>query len=259
MNLPLVVILGGLTILTVWGVAAPRSQWRALTGWSRSDSSGGDPGPAVAGIHRAVATVALVSLAVGGMSVVRGVFQPSGRAGERSIVDPVRLQWGSPDPTVVNRVFVPVTRPPNGLVREPILRFQIVNAKTRSPGYLFGLSTYSRPHASATDGYLGALPPVGLTALDTADLVVQVRADRRCTPHQVLVVESATTVGIAVYYGRPAGEPLDAKALASPCDARAAGTKSSSVLIPIDLGGAVGARAVLDLDGTPIPQATAGQ
>ena len=256
MNLPLVVVLGGLTILTLWGFVAPRSQWRVLTGWSHRDSSGDEPGSVIIGIHRLVAGIALASLAVGGASVVGRLVDPSGQASERIITDPVRQLWGTPDPTVVNRVFVPVTVPPPGLVREPALKYQAVSAKTRSPGSLFTLGTYSRPHPSAADGYLGADPAVGLSALDTADMVVQVRADRRCTPQQVQVVESGTTIVIAVYYGRPVGESLDAKALATPCDPKASGDKASSVLIPIDLAAPVGTRAVLNLEGTPISKAT---
>lgn len=255
MNLPLVVVLGGLTILTVWGFVAPRSQWRVLTGWSHRESSGGEPGAVIVGIHRLVACIALVGLAVGGASVLAGLLDPTGQARERAITDPVRLLWGTPDPTVVNRVFVPVNTPPTGLTREPTLRYQAVSAKHRSPGYLFELSTYARPRSTATDGYLGAYPSVGLTALDTADMVVQVRADSRCIPQQVLVVESSTAIALAVYYGRPVGESLDAKALAAPCDPKAAGDASSSVLIPIDLGEAVGTRAVLNLEGTPISKA----
>jgi len=256
-NLPLVIVLGGLTILTLWGFAAPRSQWRVLTGWSNRDPSGDEPGAVIIGIHRLVAGIALVGLAIGGASVVSGLVDPSGQASERAITDPVRLLWGTPDPTVVNRVFVPVTVAPAGLTREPAIRYQAVNAKTRSPGYLFSLGTYSRPLASPTDGYLGAKPAVGLSALDTADIVVQVRADRRCTPQQVLVVESNTAIVVAVYYGRPVGESLDAKALTAPCDPKASGDRSSSVLIPIDLEGAVAKRAVVSLEGTPISKADA--
>lgn len=255
MNLPLVVVLGGLTILTLWGFVAPRSQWRALTGWSYREPTGGEPGAVIVGIHRLVAGMALVALAVGGASVVGGLLDPSSQARARTITDPVGLLWGTPGPTVVNRVFVPVNRPPTGLIRTPTLRYQTVNPKNRSPAYLFSLATYVRPHASPTDGYLGAYPAIGLAALDTADIVVQVRADSRCTPQQVLVVESNTAIAIAVYYGRPAGESLDAKALAAPCDPKASGARSSSVLIPIELGAAVGTRAVLNLEGTSISKA----
>lgn len=256
-NLPLVVVLGGLTILTLWGFAAPRSQWRVLTGWSHRDSTGDEPGAVIVGIHRLVAGIALAGLAVSGATVVSGLFDTSGRSSARAITDPVRLLWGTPDPTVVDRVFVPVTVAPAGLMREPALRFQTVSAKTRSPDYLFSLGTYARPHASATDGYLGAYPSVGMSALDTADVVVQVRADTRCTPQQVLVVESGTSIVIAVYYGRPVGESLDAKALAVPCTPQVSGTRSSSVLIPIDLAAAVGKRAMLNLEGMPISKAGA--
>ncbi len=256
-NLPLVVVLGGLTILTLWGFLAPRSQWRMLTGWSHREPTGGEPGAVIVGIHRLVAGIALVGLALGGVSMVSGLFGPTAPVGERVITDPVRVLWGSPDPAVINRVFVPVNTAPTGLVREPALRFQAVSAKNRTPDYLFSLPVYARPHATTTDGYLGADPTIGLSALDTADIVVQVRADKRCTPQQVLVVESSTAIVIAVYYGRPAGEPLDAKALATPCNPQASADKSSSVLIPIALGAAVGQRAVLSLEGTPISKADA--
>jgi hypothetical protein len=254
-NLPLVVVLGGLTILTLWGFVAPRSQWRALTGWSHRELTGGEPGPVIIGIHRLAAGVALAALALGGASLAVGLFDPSTQVNVRTITDPVRVLWGTPDPTVVNRVFVPVNTAPTGLTRVPALRYQAVNAKNRSPSYLFGLDTYARPHPSGTDGYIGAYPAVGLTALDTADIVVQVRADSRCTPQQVLVAESGTSIVLAVYYGRPVGESLDAKALATPCDLTAARDKSSSVLIPIDLGAPVGKRAVLNLEGTSISKA----
>jgi hypothetical protein len=257
-NLPLVVVLGGLTILTVWGFVAPRSQWRVLAGWSHSEPTGGEPGAVIVGIHRAVAGIALVALATSGASVVGGLVDPPGQPTGRAIIDPVRVLWGAPDPTVVNRVFVPVKIAPARLTREPTLRFQAVSATSRSPGYLFGLALYHRPHASETDGYLGADPTNGLAALDSADVVVQVRADSRCTPQQVLVVESGTAIAIAVYYGRPSGESLDAKALAAPCDLAAKGDKASSVLIPIDLGAAVGNRAVVTLEGATIPKADAG-
>ncbi len=257
MNLPLAVVLGGLTILTVWGFVAPRSQWRVLVGWSRREPTGGEPGAVIIGIHRVAAGVALVALATAGASVASGLIDPVGQPAGRAITDPVRLLWGTPDPTVVDRVFVPVKIAPARLTREPTLRYQAVSARNRSPGYLFGLAAYDRPRASATDGYLGANPTNGLSALDTADVVVQVRADRRCTPQQVLVVESGTAIAVAVYYGRPAGESLDAKALAAPCDLSAKGDKTSSVLIPIDLGAPVGDRAVVTLEGTPIPKAGA--
>ena len=263
MNLPLVVVLGGLTILTAWGFVAPRSQWRALTGWSRREPTSGEPGAIIVGILRCVAGIALVALAVGGASLVGGAsvagrpLGPSRQSSEGTITDPVRLLWGTPDPVVVNRVFVPVNTPPAGLTRTAVLRYQAVSPKNRSPSYLFSLSTYARPHASATDDYLGADPTVALDALDTANLVVQVRADSRCIPQQVFVVESNTAIALAVYYGRPAGESLDAKALATPCDPNAVGDRSSSVLIPIDLGAAIGDRAVLNLEGTSISEAKA--
>lgn len=255
-NLPLIVLLSALSLLTVWGLVAPRSQWYLLTGWSQRDAVGSEPSALFVGIHRTVAGIAVAALAMGGMSFVAGIIHPTDQARERAITDPVRLLWGTPDPTVVNRVFVPINQAPSGLTREPILRYQVVDGRHRNPSYLFELAPYSRPLPTKTDGYLGARPGAGLSALDTADLVVQVRADRRCTPQQVLVVESGTAVAVAVYYARPAGESLDAKALARPCAASATGATASSVLIPIDLARPVGSRAVLNLEGTPIDRAS---
>lgn len=257
-NLPLIELLGALSVLTVWGFVAPRSQWRVLTGWSLRDAVGSEPSAVFVGIHRTAAGIALAALAVAGMSVVGPIPHPNAHSTQRAITDPVRLLWGTPDPTVVNRVFVPVTRAPSALVKEPILRYQLVDGKHRNPSYLFELAIYSRPFPTKTDGYLGAQPGAGLAALDTADLVVQVRADRRCTPQQVFVVESDTAVAVAVYDGRPTGESLDTKALASPCSLSASGAKASSVLIPIDLRSPVGTRAVVNLDGTRIAKVSAG-
>jgi hypothetical protein len=270
-NLPLVIVIGGLSILTLWGLVAPRSQWRTLSGWSTREGAGAEPAAVLIRIHRLVAGVAVAALVVvgltvisgapvaGGSSEIGGMAGPSSQARAPKISNPVRLLWGAPDPAVVNRVFVPVSTPSLDLTRVPVLRYQSLSPKNRSPAYLFGLNTYARPYATTTDGYLGADPTIGFTALDTANIVVQVRADSRCVPQQVLVVASDTAISLAVYYGRPVGEPLDAKALAAPCDQGAAGAASTSVLIPIDLGSDLGGRAVLNLEGTPISRAQVGQ
>ena len=264
-------MIGGLSTLTLWGLVAPRSQWRALTGWSTREGVGAEPTALLIGIHRLIAGVAVAALVVvgltvisgapvaGGTSAIGGTPGPSGQARAPKIIDPVRLLWGAPDPVVVNRVFVPVSTASPDLTRVAVLRYQSLSPKNRSPAYLFGLHTYARPKATTTDGYLGADPTIGFTALDTANIVVQVRADSRCVPQQVLVVTSDTAISLAVYYGRPVGEPLDAKALAAPCDQSAVGAASTSVLIPIDLGSDLGGRAVLNFEGTPISPAQAGQ
>jgi hypothetical protein len=173
----------------------------------------------------------------------------------RSATDPVRQLWGTPDPVVVNRVISPVTEVPSGLVPVPVNRFQVIDGAHRDPAYLFNLGTFEPPNPKKGDGYIGSDPSVGLTALDTANLVVQVRVDKRCIPRQVLVVQSSSTVVIAVYYGRPAGTVVKTADLATQCNAPASG--SVSTLIPIHLSAPVGTRAVVGLDGVPIARAVA--
>lgn len=253
MNLPLTALLGGLAVLTLWGFVAPRSQWRVLTSWSQRDPRGNEPGQVVVGIHRVVAGIAIVSLAFTGVSYEQGKGQPENVPVVRSTADPLRQLWGTPDPVVVNRVISPVTDAPADLVPLPVLRFQVTDGTHRDPSYLFDLGTFQPPKAKGGDGYVGTDPAVGLTALDTANLVVQVRADKRCIPKQVLVVQSSSAVVVAVYYGRPGSAAVSAADLATLCNAGASG--SVSTLVPIHLSAAVGTRAVVNLDGVPIARA----
>jgi hypothetical protein len=246
-------LLGGLAVLTLWGFVAPRSQWRVLTSWSHRDPRGNEPGQVVVGIHRVVAGLAVASLAFTGVSIEQGSKQPKAVPVVRSTADPVRQLWGTPDPVVVNRVISPVTAAPTNLVSLPVLRFQGIDGTHRDPSYPFNLGTFQPPHAKKGDGYVGSDPAVGLTALDTANLVVQVRADARCIPKQVLVLQSASAVVVAVYYGRPGGEVTNGADLATLCNAPASG--SVSTLIPLHLDAPVGSRAVVNLDGVPVAPA----
>jgi hypothetical protein len=207
----------------------------------------------VVGIHRVVAGIAIVSLAFTGVSYEQGKGQPENVPVVRSTADPLRQLWGTPDPVVVNRVISPVTDAPADLVPLPVLRFQVTDGTHRDPSYLFDLGTFQPPKAKGGDGYVGTDPAVGLTALDTANLVVQVRADKRCIPKQVLVVQSSSAVVVAVYYGRPGSAAVSAADLATLCNAGASG--SVSTLVPIHLSAAVGTRAVVNLDGVPIARA----
>lgn len=245
-------------ILTVWGLIAPRTQWRALAGWSRGDSGGGEPGPLAVAIHRVVAAIALVVVVAGSVSLANPVPQEL----HRPVDVPAKLStverlWGSPAPVVVNRVFATVSAPPAGLVVQPVLRYQAVIGAQRTPSYLFGLKGYTRHGAKPGDGYIGSSPQVGLMALDSADLVLQVRADTRCIPYKVALIETENTVTVGVYFGQPnaAGSGNDANV--ANCDTSATGSKSLSMLIPVDLQSPVATRAVHNFDGSAIQRAGA--
>lgn len=253
MNPIVISVLLGLLILTLWGFISPRSQWRVLTGWSRRDPYVGGPGAVAVGIHRVVAAVALVAVAACGISL--------DTAPQRSLASPTthtqtagQRVWGSPEPVVVDRVFTPLNAQPGGLVVQPVLAYQPVSGATRTPSYLFDLKNFTHVGTSAGNGYIGSDPSVGLSALDTADIVVQVRGDKRCVPYQVAVVETSSTITIGVYYGQPNPPNETNIAHLTECATDGGKADSTSVLIPINLADSVLGRTVLNFDGVPIKQ-----
>jgi hypothetical protein len=241
-----IAILGGLAILTLWGAIAPRGQWRVLAGWTRSRPYASEPGPVSVGVHRFVAILATVALVFGGYLLYAQY--------ERSLPQPpkpisaLQKMWGAPAPMVVDRVIQ--SKPiPTGLVAQPILHYQALDGSERSPDYLFDLARW-KPVDSA--GIVGATPPPGLSALDSASIVVQVRGDKNCIPRSASVAENATSLTIGIYYGRPdvAGS---APANVADCTPAPTGPDSVSVLIPLQLQGPVDKRMVKDTAGTTIP------
>ncbi len=253
--MPLIAILAALAVLTVWGAIAPRGQWRVLAGWTRRNAYAGEPGPVSVGVHRVVAIIATVSLAFGGCTLWRQYEN----ALPKPAAPPSELQqmWGAPDPLLVNRVIDSASAVPAGLVNQPVLRYQVVDSSRRSPNYLFSLHAWVPKIALANGGLVGAAPGPGLSALDTAAIVVQVRGDKNCIPRSVYATEDSSTVVLSVYYGRPdaaAGQP---PATLSDCKPVASDAESISVLIPIRLQESVGNRVVHNLDGSAIRLAPA--
>lgn len=250
---PIVIaVLVGLLIPTLWGFIAPRGQWRVLTGWSRRDPYVDGPGPVALSLHRLVAGAALIAVVAVGISLYTVPQSTLANPAVRVSPPPKAPLWGSPEPVVVNRVFTPMSAPAGGLVVEPILGYQAVEGSSRDPSYLFDLKYFTHPGTADGDGFIGANPPAGLSALDMADIVVQVRGDKRCIPYQVAVAETDTTISIGVYYGQP-GSPDDPN-IAHLTDCATDGGKSgtTSTLIPIQLSNSVLGRTVLGFDGSPI-------
>jgi len=250
---PLIAILAALAVLTVWGAISPRGQWRVLAGWTRRDPYAGEPGPVSLGVHRFVAILATTALVIGGVSLL-GQYRKSLPQPAPPLTS-LEVMWGATNPVVVNRVIDTVPALPSNLVPQPILRYQRVDGARRAPNYLFALQDWKLVGALGNGGLAGVQPGPGLTALDTAAIVVQVRGDKNCIPRAIYATEGPKTVVIAVYYGRPdAGPGATAAALAS-CTPKPPAADSVSVLIPIRLQTAVEKRVVQNLDGTPISMA----
>jgi len=248
-NVALLALLAALAALTVWGAISPRGQWRVLAAWTRREPYASEPGPVSVGIHRGVAIVASVALVM-----VAICLSPSVSSGKPPQEQPQPLSslWGSPEPVVVNRVYAPSTEPPIGLMAQPVLRYQAVNGFLRDPSYLFALESL-RPVSKR--GYIGVDPRPGLSAMDSAYLVVQVRADPACIPRDVVVQEDGTRVAVGVYYGRPDKKGGGSNPSVADCEPGLDDAHSVSTLIPIALDGELKDRKVTGLDGTEIPRA----
>lgn len=249
-----IVTLSGLAILTLWGLIAPRAEWRVFMSWSRRDPDAADPTPALRNVVRLVSAVGIVIVAWTGFSALHPATPqtiPRSYAGESQ----AERTWGAPAPRIIDRVFTPLAEPPAGLVDQPILRYLPISGPTRNPGYVFALKDFAEAGATSRNGFIGAKPEVGLSALDSADLVVQVRGDKKCIPVAVLVRQEEHSVSVAVYYGRP--NPPGGTAVVADCKPVLANRATNSVLIPIDLTAPLGGRSVVRVDGTTtIPEAT---
>lgn len=238
-----------LGLVLLWGLLAPRGQWRALASWSTSDPHQHEPGGTAYGFRRLVSGVGLVALlAVAGVSASSAIAQSPGEAPSET---PLEAMWGSVEPRIVNRIVTPAAAAPGGLVEMPVLAYQSFDDGS-IPSYLSGLREFELLGDAAPNGYVGDLPPVGNGALDFADLVINVRGPVLCIPRVVVMIQTETEVRVGVFYGRPpADDGAEADSVAG-CPADSAVT--GSLLIPIQLGGPLGDRPVVALDGTPISE-----
>lgn len=241
--------MGSLGVLLLWGMIAPRSQWRLLISWTYRDPHGGEPTGFVYGLYQVVAALGIVTMIVSGASVYR--VEQVRRPDAHAPPTPVERMWGAKNPMVVNRVVTPVTQVPKGFVDQPILGYQTLDGKRRQPPYLFGLPSLSLSLATTRNGLVGVDPPTGLAALDMAHLVVEVAGDKKCFPHHVVVIESESTVRIAVYYGQ--SNPADGSNSANIADCdTSGGPHAITTLIPIELRDALGGRDLQTLGGKAI-------
>lgn len=243
-----IVIASGLAILTVWGFISPRGQWRVLAGWSRRRPHADEPSAGLIALHRLVAGAGIAAMVLAGCSLYGGYLaaQPKPPPPPGA----VERMWGTPAPQVIDRVFEALSTVPVGLVAQPMLGYQAMDGNSRTPGYLFTLDRYRVQDADKGIGYLGHAPDPGFTALDSADLVVQVRGDKDCIPQQVVVQEDDDTVRIGVYYGQPNPSDGSNAAHLGDCPPKPSKSGSASVLVPVDLNAPLGNRTVERFDNS---------
>lgn len=248
MSLVFIALAVTLGIVFLWGLLAPRNQWRALTGWSVSDPHANEPGAVSYRFRRLLFAIGIL-----GMSVIGAGGYLNYLASIPSPPEPptaMELMWGSPDPDIVNRVVVPLAAPPAGLVDQPILGYQEIDEDDGPAAYLADLDLFERLGNPEIPGYIGQHPSGGYSAMDSADFFVHLRGDLLCIPRAAVVIETETVVQIAVYYGLP--DPPDGSVPDSVVACSRELPVSLSLLIPIELQAPIGDRELQTLDGSAI-------
>lgn len=238
-----------LGIVFVWGLVAPRSQWRVLSAWSVSDEHAHEPGGTAYGWRRFVSGVGVLAMAaVVGVAASSAIADLPSQAAPPA--DRIADMWGTPHPDIVDRMISPVAAESGGLVLLPTLGYQEFDEEDGIPDYLDGLDAYEYLGKLEVPGLIGAIPDVGFSGLDFANIVVHVRGPILCVPRQVVVLESETAVKIGVYYGAP--DPADGSVPDNATACAVDPSVTSSVLIPLALSAPVGDRVVTNLDDTEI-------
>lgn len=238
------------TLLVLWGALAPRGAWSSLVAWSTADPRAAEPGWTSYFVRRLLFVFGLLGLAGLGVAiVVSWLLNPPLQAKPPT---PVQQMWGEAPPVVVDRVITPVGEPPGGLTEVPVLGYQVVGED--GPGdYLHQLELFELLGGKKDmPGLIGQDPGEGYAAMDTAELILNVRGPLLCIPRAAIVHETPDTITVAVYFGlpdQPDGAAVD-NAVSCPADAPV----TVSVLLPIELGEEVGERAVVMLDGEEIPE-----
>lgn len=251
------VLAASLGVFFLWGLVAPKSQWRVLAAWSVSNPYAHEPGGASYGWRRLLSALGVLGIAVVTvLSAAPGVLAALPK--EERLVPPVEQMWGTPAPQLVDRAVYGSAAPPEGLVEFPVIAYQDLDELDELPGYLLGLRTFRLLGDPTPPGYIGSPPGEGFSGVGPSSLVVNVRGSVLCIPREAVVIETETTVQIAIYYGLPDPVPdPNAPDVAPPAPDHIAGCPADdpltgSVLIPITLAAGLGDRSVETLTGDSI-------
>lgn len=240
----LIAVSAVLGALLLWGLVAPRSQWRVLVGWSTADPDSAEPGDGIHGVRRVVCALGLAGIvAVAGVQAWRMI---DARPTPASTPSAVQLMWGSPTPHLVDRIVTPDTAAPAGLVEGPLDGAQPL-VKGSPPAYLVDLPRFALLGAPVPPGLVGHTPPKGYTGYGQADVVVEASGPLDCIPRSVVAVADGERLELAVYWGLPE----DPAAAGATCDMTA--SVLQTVLIPVQLPQPVDDRTIVSSSGTGVP------
>jgi hypothetical protein len=241
------VVIGSVVLLFFWGLFSPRSQWRVLAAWSYRNPQADEPSSFAFGLHRVISGLGVIFFgAIGAAGIVHYVSE---LPAARPPLSALQQMWGiAPQPQIVNRVVGPQATVPTGLVDVPVEGYQLVENESHRPRYLHLLQRFE-PGDTERNGMVGVAPAENFPALDSAELVINVRTWGDCIPRSAVVIETETAVQIGFYVGmqdRMDSFPMNHLA----CDRPA--FVQNSLLVPINLNAPVEGRQVQSLDGTPI-------
>lgn len=245
-------MIASIVLVFLWGLFSPRSQWRVLASWSYRNPQADEPSAFAFGVQRALSGMGVVFFGAMGMVSLNAYIAsipPTPPA-----LSALQQMWGvAPAPQVINRIVSPGTAVPADLVEQRISGYQVVDNADHRPRYLYMLKTFAAPQApvpdTATMGLIGAPPAKNFPALDSAELVVNVKVWAGCIPRRATVIETETAVQIAVYVGLP-DRMDDLRLDHQECDRPP--FVQSSLLIPINLAAPLDGRQVQDLNGKPL-------
>lgn len=243
------VVIASVVLVFLWGLISPRSQWKVLAAWSYRNPQADEPSSLAFGVQRVISGLGVAFFAVVGVAGL-GQYLATLPPPPPSLTA-LQKMWGvAPEPQVVNRVVGAQSSVPSGLVEVSVTGYQVVNNEEHRPRYLHLLQRFD-PGDIDRSGIVGVKPGKDFPALDSAELVVNVRTWIDCIPRHAVVIETDTAVQVGIYVGQPDRQdaiPLDHQR----CDRPA--LVQNSLLIPIDLGAELGDREVQALDGVRIPE-----
>lgn len=241
-------MIASVVLVFLWGLISPRNQWKVLVAWSYRKPEANEPSAFAFGVQRFICAFGVLFFIVLGAGTLKQYVDnlPPPAPPQTAL----QQMWGvAPVPQVVDRIVRESDVVPTGLVEVPVQGYQIVDNATREPDYLFLLTRFNSGQWRDVGGIVGIKPAKDFVALNSAELVVSVRTWSECIPRKAVVIETETSVQVAVYVGLPdRADDLLVDHLR--CDRPA--FVQNSLLIPIDLTEAVGDRAVETVDGTAI-------